>query len=237
MTAPFAIAAGVAATWRDLRRDRPACVAGFGGYPALPAMVAAGVLKVPTLIHEQNGVLGRVNRHFAPKVDVVACGIWPTAVPEGRAGGARRQPGARRGARPRGRHLHRAGRLSDGAARHRRQPGRGALRAGGAGGAGAAGAGAPRAAAAQPAGAARGHGPGAGGLRADGARGGAARLLRRRAGAAGRGDAGRSAAPARARSPTSASSGGRRSSSPIRRAWTTTRRRTPPGWFPPAAPS
>lgn len=83
VTAPLAIAAGVAMTWADFRRDRPACVAGFGGYPALPAMVAAGMLKVPTLIHEQNGVLGRVNRRFAPKVDVVACGIWPTAVPEG----------------------------------------------------------------------------------------------------------------------------------------------------------
>ena len=33
VTAPFAIAAGVAATWLDFRRERPACVAGFGGYP------------------------------------------------------------------------------------------------------------------------------------------------------------------------------------------------------------
>ena len=46
-------------------------------------MLAARQLKVPILIHEQNGVLGRVNRHFAPKVDVVACGIWPTPVPTG----------------------------------------------------------------------------------------------------------------------------------------------------------
>jgi UDP-N-acetylglucosamine--N-acetylmuramyl-(pentapeptide) pyrophosphoryl-undecaprenol N-acetylglucosamine transferase len=81
--APFAIAAGVAATWADFRRERPACVAGFGGYPALPAMAAARLLHVPALIHEQNGVLGRVNRWFAPKVDVVACGVWPTAVPDG----------------------------------------------------------------------------------------------------------------------------------------------------------
>jgi UDP-N-acetylglucosamine--N-acetylmuramyl-(pentapeptide) pyrophosphoryl-undecaprenol N-acetylglucosamine transferase len=82
-TAPFAIAAGAAATLRDMRRDRPACVAGFGGYPALPAMIAAKALKVPCLIHEANGVLGRVNRLFAPRVDVVACGTWPTAVPAG----------------------------------------------------------------------------------------------------------------------------------------------------------
>jgi UDP-N-acetylglucosamine--N-acetylmuramyl-(pentapeptide) pyrophosphoryl-undecaprenol N-acetylglucosamine transferase len=83
LAAPFAIGAGVLASWRDMRRDRPACVAGFGGYPALPAMAAARMLKIPCLIHEQNGVLGRVNRHFAPKVDVVACGIWPTEVPPG----------------------------------------------------------------------------------------------------------------------------------------------------------
>ena len=83
VTAPLAIAAGTAAAWSDFRRERPACVAGFGGYPALPAMLAARLLRVPTLIHEQNGVLGRVNRRFAPKAGVVACGLWPTAVPEG----------------------------------------------------------------------------------------------------------------------------------------------------------
>lgn len=81
--APFAIASGVASSWAAMRRDRPACVAGFGGYPALPAMIAAGALKIPRLIHEQNGVLGRVNRRFAARVERVACGIWPTDLPEG----------------------------------------------------------------------------------------------------------------------------------------------------------
>lgn len=83
VTAPFAIAAGAVATILAMRRDRPAVVAGFGGYPALPAMIAARALKLPCLIHEQNGVLGRVNRAFAAKVDVVACGTWPTPVPVG----------------------------------------------------------------------------------------------------------------------------------------------------------
>ena len=82
-TAPFAIGAGIAAQVREMRRDRPAVVAGFGGYPALPALAAAGLLKLPRLVHEQNGVLGRVNRYFAPRVDLVACGVWPTAVPQG----------------------------------------------------------------------------------------------------------------------------------------------------------
>ncbi|HEY0011339.1 MAG TPA: undecaprenyldiphospho-muramoylpentapeptide beta-N-acetylglucosaminyltransferase [Allosphingosinicella sp.] len=51
---------------------RPSAVIGFGGYPALPALLAARADKVPTLIHEQNAVLGRVNRLMAGKVDAIA---------------------------------------------------------------------------------------------------------------------------------------------------------------------
>ncbi|MEO1552203.1 MAG: glycosyltransferase, partial [Pseudomonadota bacterium] len=58
-------------------------VIGFGGYPALPAMGAAYVMRSPRLIHEQNGVLGRVNELFARRVHKVACGTWPTALPDG----------------------------------------------------------------------------------------------------------------------------------------------------------
>lgn len=56
---------------------RPSAVVGFGGYPAFPALLAARGMKVPTLIHEQNAVLGRVNRLVARRVDAVA-----TAYPE-----------------------------------------------------------------------------------------------------------------------------------------------------------
>jgi UDP-N-acetylglucosamine--N-acetylmuramyl-(pentapeptide) pyrophosphoryl-undecaprenol N-acetylglucosamine transferase len=80
---PFRIVLGAITAWRSMKKDRPAVVAGFGGYPAIPAMLAAGLLKLPRLIHEQNGVLGRVNRKFASKVDIVACGTWPTDMPEG----------------------------------------------------------------------------------------------------------------------------------------------------------
>ena len=82
LTAPFAIAWGTLTSLIALRRDLPACVAGFGGYPALPTMIAASILKIPRLIHEQNGVLGRVNRVFATRVNAVACGVWPTVVPD-----------------------------------------------------------------------------------------------------------------------------------------------------------
>lgn len=83
VTAPLSIVAGVVSATLAMWRDRPAVVAGFGGYPALPAMVAATLLRVPRMLHEQNGVLGRVNRAFAPWVDLVACGTWPTKLPSG----------------------------------------------------------------------------------------------------------------------------------------------------------
>ncbi|MEL6679942.1 MAG: UDP-N-acetylglucosamine--N-acetylmuramyl-(pentapeptide) pyrophosphoryl-undecaprenol N-acetylglucosamine transferase, partial [Pseudomonadota bacterium] len=64
-------------------KDRPAVVVGFGGYPAIPAMASAVLLGVPRLIHEQNGVLGRVNALFARRVARVACAVWPTDLPSG----------------------------------------------------------------------------------------------------------------------------------------------------------
>lgn len=79
--APLRILRGViSAVWK-LRRDRPEVVVGFGGYPTIPAMGAAFLLRLPRMIHEQNGVLGRVNRLFASRVHAVACGTWPTDLP------------------------------------------------------------------------------------------------------------------------------------------------------------
>jgi len=77
LLAPFTILRGVLRAIGRFRADRPACVAGFGGYPSLPALSAAWLMGLPRLIHEQNGVLGRVNRIFARHVDQVCCGTWP----------------------------------------------------------------------------------------------------------------------------------------------------------------
>ena len=80
---PLRIAAGVlSALWGQMR-DRPTVVVGFGGYPSIPALAAAWVLRTPRMLHEQNGVLGRVNEVFARRVDRVACGTWPTRLPAG----------------------------------------------------------------------------------------------------------------------------------------------------------
>ncbi|MDR1034979.1 MAG: undecaprenyldiphospho-muramoylpentapeptide beta-N-acetylglucosaminyltransferase [Holosporales bacterium] len=45
-----------------LLRNRVDCVIGFGGYPSAPFVLAAQVLRIKTIIHEQNALLGRANR-------------------------------------------------------------------------------------------------------------------------------------------------------------------------------
>ena len=83
---PFRIAGGIVGAVLSFLRDKPDVVVGFGGYPSIPALSAAWVLRRPRMIHEQNGVLGRVNQLFAPRVHKVACGTWPTTLPQGVAG-------------------------------------------------------------------------------------------------------------------------------------------------------
>jgi UDP-N-acetylglucosamine--N-acetylmuramyl-(pentapeptide) pyrophosphoryl-undecaprenol N-acetylglucosamine transferase len=51
---------------------QPSAVIGFGGYPAYPALIAARAAKIPTAVHEQNAVLGRVNRMVANTVTAIA---------------------------------------------------------------------------------------------------------------------------------------------------------------------
>ncbi len=80
------IAGGVTSMAMQMMRDRPDVVVGFGGYPSIPALGAATLLNIPRMIHEQNGVLGRVNQLFAKRVAQVACGVWPTDLPEGAQG-------------------------------------------------------------------------------------------------------------------------------------------------------
>lgn len=58
-----------------LLRLRPAIVVGFGGYPTVPPVFAASLLGVPTVLHEQNAVMGRANRFLASRVNAVARGL------------------------------------------------------------------------------------------------------------------------------------------------------------------
>jgi UDP-N-acetylglucosamine--N-acetylmuramyl-(pentapeptide) pyrophosphoryl-undecaprenol N-acetylglucosamine transferase len=53
------------------REHRPDAVVGFGGYPAFPSLLAASAMRVPTVLHEQNAVLGRVNRLLAGDAEAI----------------------------------------------------------------------------------------------------------------------------------------------------------------------
>ena len=83
LVVPFRIAGGFFNAVLGMLRDRPKIVVGFGGYPSIPTLAAANLLRCRSMIHEQNGVLGRVNQRFAKWVHGVACGSWPTELPEG----------------------------------------------------------------------------------------------------------------------------------------------------------
>ena len=65
---------GVREAGRLLRRLEPAAVIGFGGYPSVPAMIAASRSGLATAIHEQNAVLGRANRLLASRVQQIEIG-------------------------------------------------------------------------------------------------------------------------------------------------------------------
>ncbi|MFN3855863.1 MAG: undecaprenyldiphospho-muramoylpentapeptide beta-N-acetylglucosaminyltransferase [Phreatobacter sp.] len=68
----FMLGRGYLRARRLLRTLKPAAVIGFGGYPTLPPMFAATQLGVPTVIHDQNAVMGRANRQLSPRVTAIA---------------------------------------------------------------------------------------------------------------------------------------------------------------------
>ena len=69
---PLIIFYGVLQSLLWFKNNKPSCVVGFGGYPSIPAVLAAFIWRIPTILHEQNGVLGKVNKLFSKRVDFVA---------------------------------------------------------------------------------------------------------------------------------------------------------------------
>ncbi len=63
--ASLKIAGGVAVASGMLGRIRPDAVVGFGGYPVFPPFLAARIMRIPGILHEQNAVMGRANRALA----------------------------------------------------------------------------------------------------------------------------------------------------------------------------
>ena len=82
--AGMAIAAGCLQARRMLRRLGAEIVVGFGGYPSLPTVLAAPGMGARVVLHEQNAVLGRVNRLLLPKADAVALSFELASPPSGR---------------------------------------------------------------------------------------------------------------------------------------------------------
>ena len=69
------LALGTAKAWAMLGRVRPTVVVGFGGYPTVPPLWAASLRGIPTVVHEQNCVMGRANRALAPRVTAIASSV------------------------------------------------------------------------------------------------------------------------------------------------------------------
>jgi UDP-N-acetylglucosamine--N-acetylmuramyl-(pentapeptide) pyrophosphoryl-undecaprenol N-acetylglucosamine transferase len=66
-----AVARGRSQAKRLYREHKPDAVVGFGGYPAFPSLLAASALGIPSVLHEQNAVLGRVNRLLAGEAEAI----------------------------------------------------------------------------------------------------------------------------------------------------------------------
>jgi UDP-N-acetylglucosamine--N-acetylmuramyl-(pentapeptide) pyrophosphoryl-undecaprenol N-acetylglucosamine transferase len=73
--AGLVLARGVLAGRALARRLRPAITVGFGGYPSVPAVMGASLAGLPTIIHEQNAVLGRANRFLSGRATLIATGF------------------------------------------------------------------------------------------------------------------------------------------------------------------
>lgn len=83
---PVSVARSLWKLWVGLRSARklvaklkPVAVVGFGGYPTVPPLLASTGLGVPSIIHEQNAVMGRANKALAGRVKAIAGGFLPTA--------------------------------------------------------------------------------------------------------------------------------------------------------------
>jgi UDP-N-acetylglucosamine--N-acetylmuramyl-(pentapeptide) pyrophosphoryl-undecaprenol N-acetylglucosamine transferase len=60
-----------------IREIRPDAVIGFGGYPTIPPLLAASNAGLPTMLHEQNAVMGRANKALASRMKAIAGGFLP----------------------------------------------------------------------------------------------------------------------------------------------------------------
>ena len=79
----FTLARGVKAASKLMAGVKPAVVVGFGGYPTFPPLIAARLKGIPTMLHEQNAVLGRANRMLGKRVSAIATSFERTKLLDG----------------------------------------------------------------------------------------------------------------------------------------------------------
>ncbi len=72
LLAIFSLGIGLVDAWWKLGRIAPVAVVGFGGYASVPTMMAARLRRLPSMLHEQNAVLGRANRMVQGGASAVA---------------------------------------------------------------------------------------------------------------------------------------------------------------------
>lgn len=76
----FRLPLGFIQAWRVVSKHRPSVVLGVGGYSSGPVLTAAGLRRIPTIIHEANAFPGLANRVLARFVTSVAV-AFPDALP------------------------------------------------------------------------------------------------------------------------------------------------------------
>lgn len=72
LLAVFSLGLGLLDAWWALGRIAPSAVVGFGGYASVPTMMAARLRRLPSMLHEQNAVLGRANKFLSRRVNQIA---------------------------------------------------------------------------------------------------------------------------------------------------------------------
>lgn len=68
---------GIGQGIRLVRNWKPDVIVGFGGYPSFPAVIAGQLCRVPTVLHEQNAVLGKANAILAALATKIALSLPP----------------------------------------------------------------------------------------------------------------------------------------------------------------
>ena len=75
---PWFLCQAIYQAWQFLRRVKPNLVIGMGGFAAAPGGIAAKLLGIRLIIHEQNQIAGLTNRWLARLANQVLCGFPDT---------------------------------------------------------------------------------------------------------------------------------------------------------------